>query len=126
MISVLEDQNANLDSISSSSDGDDSAVDDFVSSLNRKSEKEKNCTSKLVQDFLDKNPKRKIAICKESFRTIQFQQLFIEFNTSIPSNAAVERLFSLVKDVLKSKRAGLSDEHFEMLVFLKGNTVHLH
>jgi len=126
MASVLEDQNANLDSVSGSSDGDDSAADDFFSSLYRKSEKEKNSTSNLVQDFLDENPKRKIAICKESFPTIQFQQLFIKFNTTIPSSAVVERLFSLVKDVLKPKRAGLSDEHFEMLMFLKGNTDHLH
>jgi len=98
----------------------------FFSSLYRKSEKERKSASKLVQDFLDENPKRKIEICKESFPTIQFQQLFIKFNTPIPSSAAVERLFSLVKVVLKPKRAGLSDEHFEMLVFLKGNTVHLH
>jgi len=124
--SVLEDQNANLDNISGSSDGDDSAADDFFSSLYRKSEKEKNSTSKLVQDFLDENPKRKFAICKESFPTIQFQQLFIKFNTPLPSSAAVERLFSLGKDVLKPKRTGLRYEHFELLVFLKGNTVHLH
>jgi len=110
MASVLEDQNANLDNISGSSDGDDSAANDFFSSLYRKSEKEKH----------------KIAICKESFTTIQFQQLFIKFNTPIPSRAAVERLFSQGKDVSKPKRSGLSDEHFEMLVFLKGNTVYLH
>ena len=103
MASVFEDQNANLDSISGSSDGDDSAADDFFSSLYRKSEKEKNSTSKLVQDFLDENPKRKIAICKESFPTMQFQQLFIKFNTPIPSSIAAERLFSLVKRCFKAE-----------------------
>ena len=35
------------------------------------------------------------------------------------SSAAVERLFSMGKDILKPKRSGLSDEHFEMLAFLK-------
>ena len=30
-------------------------------------------------------------------------------------------LFSMDKDILKPKRSGLSDEHFEMLAFLKGN-----
>ena len=47
------------------------------------------------------------------------RELFIKYITFIPSTAAVERLFSLEKDVLKSKRAGLSVQHFEMLVVLK-------
>ena len=38
----------------------------------------------------------------------------------LPSRAAVERLFSTGKDVLRPKRPGLSDE-FNMLVLLKGN-----
>ena len=33
----------------------------------------------------------------------------------------MERLFSLGKDILKPKRCGLSDEHFKILAFLKGN-----
>ena len=48
--------------------------------------------------------------------SLQFQ-----CNTTLPSSAAVERLFSLGKDILKPKRCGLSDEHFEILAFLKGN-----
>ena len=44
--------------------------------------------------------------------------MFIDSNTAILSSAAIERLFSVVKDVLKSKRSG-SDQNFEMLVFLK-------
>ena len=48
--------------------------------------------------------------------SLQFQ-----YNTTLPSSAAVERLFSLGKDILKPKRCGLSDEHFEKLAFLKGN-----
>ena len=35
------------------------------------------------------------------------------------SSAAIERLFSVGKDVLKPKRSGLTDQTFEMLVFLK-------
>jgi len=46
--------------------------------------------------------------------------MFIRYNTAIPTNAAVERIFSIGKDILKPKWSGLSDEHFEMLVFLKG------
>ena len=44
--------------------------------------------------------------------SVQFQ-----YNTTLPSSAVVERLFSLGKDILKPKRCGLSDEHFEMLTF---------
>ena len=35
--------------------------------------------------------------------------------------SAVERLFSLGKDVLKPERSGLTDQHFEMSVFFKGS-----
>ena len=46
-------------------------------------------------------------------------RMVLQYNTAIPSSAAVERMFSVGKDVLKRKRARLSDVHFEMLVFLK-------
>ena len=48
------------------------------------------------------------------------RKMFIKLNTPIPSSAAVERLFSLGKDVLRPKRSDMSDDHFEMAVFLKG------
>ena len=46
--------------------------------------------------------------------------MFIDSNTAILSSAAIERLFSVGKDVLKPKRSGLTYQNFEMLVFLKG------
>ncbi|KAG0728071.1 LON peptidase N-terminal domain and RING finger protein 3 [Chionoecetes opilio] len=51
----------------------------------------------------------------------QWVSLFIKYNTGIPSSAAVERLFSTAGDVLRPKRACLSEDNFEYLVFLKGN-----
>ncbi|KAG0718153.1 hypothetical protein GWK47_053020 [Chionoecetes opilio] len=51
----------------------------------------------------------------------QWVTLFIKYNTGIPSSAAVERLFSTAWDVLRPKRACLSEDNFEYLVFLKGN-----
>ena len=47
--------------------------------------------------------------------------LFLRYNTAMPSSAAVERLFSLGKDIIRAKRSSLSDENFNMLMFLKGN-----
>jgi hypothetical protein len=47
--------------------------------------------------------------------------LFIRFNTTIPSSAAVERLFSFDKDILRTKGSSLPDENLEMLLFMKGN-----
>ena len=46
---------------------------------------------------------------------------FIQYNTAIPSSAAVERLFSIGSGVMSPKRTRLTSKNFEMLVFLKGN-----
>jgi hypothetical protein len=43
----------------------------------------------------------------------------------VPSSAAVERFFSLGKDIFRAKRATLSDNIFDILMFMKGNSHHL-
>ena len=48
-------------------------------------------------------------------------RLFIKYNSSLPSSAAVERLFSIGSEVMKPERSSLTSENFEMFVFLKGN-----
>ena len=48
-------------------------------------------------------------------------ELFARYNTAMPSSAAVERLFSLGKDILRAKRSCLSDDNFKMLLFMKAN-----
>ena len=52
-------------------------------------------------------------------------RLLTLYNTAIPSSAAVERLFSIGKDILTAKRAKLSDAKFERLMFMKGNQHHV-
>ena len=47
--------------------------------------------------------------------------LFIKYNTPLPSSAAVERMFSTAGDILRPKRAALASANFQKLVFLKGN-----
>ena len=47
--------------------------------------------------------------------------LFIKYNTPLPSSAAVERMFSTAGDVLRPKRASMTSDKFQQLVFTKGN-----
>ena len=53
------------------------------------------------------------------FADAALKKLFVQYNTSLPSSDAVKRPFSMSKYILKPKRAGFSDEYFEMLAFLK-------
>ena len=50
--------------------------------------------------------------------------LFMRYNTTIPSCAPVERLFSLAGITLTPKRSKLSDKTLEMLVLLRANGKH--
>ena len=47
--------------------------------------------------------------------------LFIRYNTPLPTFAAVERLFSRARNILRASRSTLDEVNFEELVFLKGN-----
>lgn len=48
-------------------------------------------------------------------------EVFLKFNTNLPSSAPVERTFSYAGMILGPKRSRLSDELFEALVLLKCN-----
>ena len=47
--------------------------------------------------------------------------LFIKYNTPLPTSAAVERLFSRAGNILRANRSTLEEGNFKELVFLKGN-----
>lgn len=49
------------------------------------------------------------------------KELFLRYNTCLPSSAPVERLFSFAEIVNAPRRHALSDSHFEQLVILKAN-----
>ncbi len=48
-------------------------------------------------------------------------QIFRKYNVGLPASAAVERLFSVGGCIYTDKRSNLSDQHFEMMVFLYVN-----
>lgn len=51
------------------------------------------------------------------------RKMFMRYNTSLPSSAPVERLFSYGGLILSARRSRLSDLRFEQLVMLKCNSV---
>jgi hypothetical protein len=51
----------------------------------------------------------------------QVNELFLRFNTAIPSSAPVERLFSTGGQILTPRCNRLSDQSFQMMLLLKAN-----
>ena len=74
---------------------------------------------RCVDDFLKEKHESQSKGIATLLSSTTLRELFVKYNTARPisSSAAVERLFTIGKDVLKPKRSGLSDEHFEKLVF---------
>ena len=49
----------------------------------------------------------------------------LKFDTAILSSAAVQRLFSIGRDISRSRTATLSDTNFEKPMFMKWNRRHV-
>ena len=117
--SLLEQEGQNEAEISSEDLEEVAQQDEFFGFLFEQPRSRRQSASKLVDEFLKMSPQR--CITDACFKHPTIKRLFIKTNTAIPSSAAIERVFSTAKDILKPKRAGLSDTHFEMLLFLKAN-----
>lgn len=49
------------------------------------------------------------------------RQVYLRYNTAVPTSAAVERVFSVAADILTRKRGRLADVNFEKQLLLKLN-----
>lgn len=52
------------------------------------------------------------------------KEIFVKYNTALPSSASVERLFSVAGDICSKKRACMTDKNFEDTLFCKVNIKH--
>ena len=82
------------------------------SSANKKS------GSYIVELFLAEKPKEFVSV--DAFAVDELKVLSVLTQQYRPAQLQSGEMFSVGKDILKPKRAGLTDEHFQMLTFLKG------
>jgi hypothetical protein len=121
--SEVEEQHNSLE-LMKSTEGSDDEMDLLMGSKTNSEEKQE--LGEELKNILNcwKRTNSKTALTKEIF-SFQYREawmtLFIKYNTPLPSSAAVERLFSVGGDILRSKRAALTAFNFEQLVFMKGN-----
>ena len=76
----------------------------------------KEMAAEFINDQLSRN-----SWIPNSFSDKRFGDLFIKYSTSISSNAAVQRILSLAKDIMRPTRSRLIDKRFEMVMLLRGN-----
>ncbi|KAB0795331.1 hypothetical protein PPYR_12170 [Photinus pyralis] len=122
----MRESNENEKASISGSSNNEEEEDDFFTTVTKSAEKSmghKSLKSKaqtLVKTWLDAKSKDSVTDAAFLGEAVLIN-LFIKYNTAIPSSAAVERLFSTGKDILRAKRSSLSDETFNILMFMKGN-----
>ena len=82
-----------------SSSEEEGESSDFFAGLYKKSSSRENEGKKQVNAYLE-IPLAKSLPTSNSFPSRAFIELFIKYNTAIPSSAAVEYMFSIGKDIL--------------------------
>ena len=96
-ILVAADSAAETSSSDSDHDRDEGTSDAFFGCLFTQQKRRKSSNADRVDTFLSAVPPK--SIDANSFDDEGLKKLFIQYNTTLPSSAAVERLFSLGKDI---------------------------
>ncbi len=97
------------------SETDGSDEDFFVFGKTNKTDK--STAEEEVWRFLDDTVKTMDSL--NAFPLVK--QLFMKYNTTLPSSAPVERLFSYGGNVLTSSRSRMSDDHMGQVLLLRYN-----
>ena len=92
--------------LSNSSSGSEDNHETFFNNL--RTSPNTNEGTQLINNYLD-GPLSATLPCPSVFACKSLVELFIRYNTSISSSAAIERMFSLGKYILKPKKSSLSD-----------------
>uniref|UniRef100_A0A1Y1N9M8 HAT C-terminal dimerisation domain-containing protein n=1 Tax=Photinus pyralis TaxID=7054 RepID=A0A1Y1N9M8_PHOPY len=98
---------------------DDNATDDGFLIFNTDTIANKNYNVQELELITYFNDNGTLLETLHKFPTIK--KLFLRYNTSLCSSAAVERLFSFAGYITSPTRGSLSDNTFMQLVFMKGN-----
>ena len=91
--------------------------DDEDSFLPKKKPRTNENPIKIVDDYL-RSDCQELSLLKAM---PILEKLFRKYNTSLPSSAPVERMFSSAGGIFTKRRHQLSDEHFEMQLLLRIN-----
>lgn len=73
----------------------------------------------LVQGLLYLDSKNRSLNSLHKYKVIK--NIFLKYNTTLPSSAPVERIFSASNQILCPTRNRLNDNNFELLLYFKKN-----
>ncbi|XP_059353657.1 uncharacterized protein LOC132088593 [Daphnia carinata] len=115
-----------------SESSDDSSDGTSFSISDPSPEKKQRRAKDLCASITKRNEKSKVIDKVETFLKMcgnlddlpnypTIMKMYKRYNVTLPSSAAVERLFSQAGLIFTAKRYQLTDKHFEMLLFLKIN-----
>lgn len=115
-------QNKNYECVSDTSNSSHTTNNDYLCNYFEQNslpvnENERNIG--LVQGLLHLDSKNRSLNSLHKYKLIK--NIFLKYNTTLPSSAPVERIFNAGNQILCPTRNRLTDDDFEILLYLKKN-----